>query len=46
MSPAMYDRLWVALLDTVHMAGISALVALVAGIPVAVFQVVPAPGGF
>lgn len=46
MSPAMYDRLWQALLDTVHMVGVSALIALVAGIPIAVFLVVSAPGGF
>src|SRR5690606_32495762 len=46
MSPAMYDRLWQALLGTVHMVGVSALIALVAGIPIAVFLVVSAPGGF
>lgn len=46
MSPAMYDRLWQALFDTIHMVAVSALIALVAGIPIAVFLVVSAPGGF
>jgi D-methionine transport system permease protein len=46
MSAAMYDRLWLAFLDTVQMVGISALLALLIGIPIAVFLVVSAPGGF
>lgn len=46
MSPAMYDRLWQALFDTIHMVGVSALIALIAGVPIAVFLVVSAPGGF
>src|SRR6218665_2292981 len=46
MSPAMYSRLWLAFLDTVHMVGVSAGIALVAGIPIAIFLVVSAPGGF
>jgi len=45
MSPAMFDRLFQALLDTSIMVGISALVALIAGIPLAVFLVLSAPGG-
>ncbi|TCU33556.1 MULTISPECIES: methionine ABC transporter permease [Rhizobium] len=45
MSAMMYDRLWQAFLDTVAMVGVSALVALVAGIPLAVFLVLAAPGG-
>ena len=46
MSPAMYSRLWQAFLDTAQMVGISALIALIAGIPIAIFLVVSAPGGF
>ncbi|MDX3926052.1 MAG: methionine ABC transporter permease [Shinella sp.] len=46
MSPAMYNRLWLAFLDTVQMVGISALIALAIGVPIAVFLVVSAPGGF
>lgn len=45
MSPLMIDRLWKALLDTVLMVGASAFVALLAGIPLAVFLVLSAPGG-
>ena len=42
----MYDRLWQALFDTIHMVAVSALIALVAGVPIAVFLVVSSPGGF
>ncbi|MBX5135004.1 ABC transporter permease [Rhizobium lentis] len=45
MSAMMYERLWQALLDTVLMVGTSALIALAAGIPLAVFLVLAAPGG-
>ena len=45
MSAMMYERLWQAFLDTVAMVGVSALIALVAGIPLAVFLVLAAPGG-
>ncbi|MDH0911764.1 ABC transporter permease [Rhizobium pusense] len=45
MSPLMIDRLWNAFLDTVLMVGASAFVALLAGIPLAVFLVLSAPGG-
>ncbi|CCM78891.1 DL-methionine transporter subunit; membrane component protein of ABC superfamily [Rhizobium mesoamericanum STM3625] len=41
----MYERLWQALLDTVLMVSTSALIALVAGIPLAVFLVLAAPEG-
>ncbi|WP_040678534.1 methionine ABC transporter permease [Rhizobium mesoamericanum] len=45
MSAMMYERLWQALLDTVLMVSTSALIALVAGIPLAVFLVLAAPEG-
>lgn len=45
MSALMYDRLWQALLDTVLMVGVSAIIAMLAGIPLAVFLVLAAPGG-
>ncbi|TRL33450.1 methionine ABC transporter permease [Rhizobium straminoryzae] len=45
MTPQMYDRLWHAFLDTLTMVGVSAIVALLAGIPLAVFLVLSAPGG-
>ncbi|TCL71472.1 methionine ABC transporter permease [Rhizobium sp. BK251] len=45
MSAMMYERLWQAFLDTVAMVGVSALIALLAGIPLAVFLVLAAPGG-
>jgi D-methionine transport system permease protein len=45
MSPQMIDRLWHGLLDTVTMVGASALVALAAGVPLAVLLVLSAPGG-
>ncbi|MBB4402837.1 MULTISPECIES: methionine ABC transporter permease [Rhizobium/Agrobacterium group] len=45
MSPLMIDRLWNAFLDTLLMVGVSAFVALLAGIPLAVFLVLSAPGG-
>ncbi|WP_244936042.1 methionine ABC transporter permease [Paracoccus siganidrum] len=41
----MTDRLWQALLDTVLMVGISAGIAVLAGIPLAVFLVTSGPGG-
>lgn len=45
MSPQMIDRLWHGLLDTVTMVGVSALIALAAGLPLAVLLVLSAPGG-
>lgn len=45
MSPQMIDRLWQALLDTLLMVSVSAGIALLAGIPLAVFLVTTAPGG-
>lgn len=45
LSPQMIDRLWQALLDTVLMVGISAGIAVLAGIPLAVFLVTSGPGG-
>jgi D-methionine transport system permease protein len=45
MSPAMFERLGWAFLDTTMMVGISALIALAAGIPLAVFLVLSGPGG-
>ena len=45
MSAMMYERLWQAFLDTIAMVGVSALIALLAGIPLAVFLVLAAPGG-
>lgn len=45
MTPQMYDRLWHAFLDTLTMVGVSAVIALLAGIPLAVFLVLSAPGG-
>jgi D-methionine transport system permease protein len=45
MSPQMIDRLWQAFFDTVTMVGASTLIALAAGIPLAVFLVLSAPGG-
>ncbi len=45
MSDAMIARLQQALLDTLSMVGISAGIALLAGIPLALFLVLSAPGG-
>ncbi len=45
MSPQMIDRLWQAFLDTLTMVGISAAIALVVGVPLAVFLVLSSPGG-
>ena len=45
MSPIMYKRLWEALLDTLIMVGASGLIALLAGIPLAVLLVLTSPGG-
>lgn len=45
MSPQMLERLGFAFLDTVMMVGISAVIAVLAGIPLAVFLVLSAPGG-
>ncbi|MFF2321513.1 methionine ABC transporter permease [Agrobacterium sp. NPDC058088] len=45
MTPQMYNRLWQAFLDTLAMVGVSAFVALLAGIPLAVFLVLSSPGG-
>jgi D-methionine transport system permease protein len=41
----MLERLGYALLDTVTMVGISAIIAVAAGLPLAVFLVLSAPGG-
>ena len=46
MSPQMIDRLIGAFLDTLLMVSASAGIALVAGIPLAVFLVTSGPGGF
>lgn len=46
MSELMLRRLIAALFDTIHMVGASAMIALVAGIPLAVFLVISGPGGF
>ena len=45
MSPIMLDRLWEALFDTLWMVGASASVAVLLGIPLAVFLLLSAPGG-
>lgn len=45
MSILMYERLWQAFLDTLAMVSVSCLVAAGAGIPLAVFLVLAAPGG-
>ncbi|MFN3525200.1 MAG: methionine ABC transporter permease [Paracoccus sp. (in: a-proteobacteria)] len=45
LTPQMIDRLWQALLDTTLMVGVSAGIAVLAGIPLAVFLVTSAPGG-
>ncbi|WP_294642694.1 methionine ABC transporter permease [uncultured Aureimonas sp.] len=45
MSDAMIARLQQALLDTLSMVGISAGIALLAGVPLALFLVLSAPGG-
>ncbi len=45
MSPQMIDRLWQAALDTLFMVGVSASVAVAAGIPLALFLVTSGPGG-
>ena len=39
------DRLWLAFLDTLLMVGVSSLLALLAGIPLAVFLVTSSKGG-
>ncbi|XAH24359.1 methionine ABC transporter permease [Xylophilus sp. GW821-FHT01B05] len=45
MSALMIERILEGLLDTLTMVGASALIALVAGIPLAVWLVLSAPGG-
>ena len=45
MSPIMLDRLWEAFFDTLWMVGSSAAIAVVLGIPLAVFLLLSAPGG-
>jgi len=45
MSPLMFERLGYAFIDTITMVGISAIIAVIAGIPLAVFLVLSAPGG-
>lgn len=45
MSPQMIDRLWQAALDTLFMVGVSAGIAVLAGIPIALFLVTSGPGG-
>lgn len=46
MSPQMIDRLIYAFFDTVLMVSVSAGIAVLAGIPLAVFLVTSGPGGF
>jgi D-methionine transport system permease protein len=45
MSPQMIDRLWQAAFDTLFMVGVSAAIAVLAGLPIALFLVTSAPGG-
>ena len=45
MSPIMIDRLWEAFFDTLWMVGVSAAVAVLLGIPLAVFLYLSGPGG-
>ncbi|GJD95044.1 methionine ABC transporter permease [Methylobacterium iners] len=45
MSQAMIDRLWQASFDTLFMVGISAGIAVLVGLPLALFLVTSAPGG-
>ncbi len=45
MSPAIIDRLLWAIADTAAMVGVSALIALIAGIPLALILVMSSPGG-
>jgi D-methionine transport system permease protein len=45
LTPQMIDRLWQAFQDTVLMVGVSAGIAVLAGIPLAMFLVTSAPGG-
>jgi D-methionine transport system permease protein len=45
MSPQMIDRLWQAGLDTLLMVGASAGIAVLAGLPLALFLVTSGPGG-
>jgi len=45
MSPSMIERVWLGLFDTLQMVGASALIALAAGLPLAVLLVTSAPGG-
>ena len=45
MSPQMIDRLWQAAFDTLFMVGVSAGIAVLAGIPLALFLVTSGPGG-
>ncbi len=46
MSPQMIDRLIGAFLDTLAMVSVSAMLAVLAGLPLAVYLVISAPGGF
>ncbi|EXF42872.1 binding-protein-dependent transport system inner membrane protein [Pseudomonas sp. BAY1663] len=45
MSPLLLERLWQGLLDTLLMVGVSSLLALLAGIPLAVFLVTSSKDG-
>ena len=45
MSPQMIDRLWQAAFDTLFMVGVSAGIAVLAGIPLALFLVTSGAGG-
>lgn len=45
MSPQMIDRLWQAAFDTLFMVGFSAGIAVIVGIPLALFLVTSGPGG-
>ena len=44
MSPLTIDRIWQGLLDTLTMVSASALIAVLAGIPLALILVLTAPG--
>jgi D-methionine transport system permease protein len=45
MSPQMIDRLWQAAFDTLFMVGVSAGIAVLVGLPLALFLVTSGPGG-
>ncbi|MHA7685602.1 methionine ABC transporter permease [Cupriavidus sp. PET2-C1] len=45
MSPLTIERIWLGLFDTLTMVGASALIAVLAGIPLALVLVLTSPGG-